>query len=172
MSTWEAFLVSHSTVQPRLYSASNKSGQESTRELPDLKTLNIQNWPETMASLLDRCTPGSESLHIYESQLQRVAQDIFSASDVEAKTQGWGLGNRSLLAVIAFGANGESSYGERHDEIKLKQMLFTRGIMTDALGRTKMLAVKTLWKNIYYIEPESDILTHSLYQVAGVTEGP
>lgn len=77
-----------------------------------------------------------------------------------------------MLAILAFGANGESWYGEPYDDIRLNQILFTRGAVIDALGRTTMLAVKTLWKDICYIEPESDILTHSLYQIAGVDGGP
>ena len=144
------------------------------RKLRNLNTLNIQNWPETVVSLPERydSRSGSESMRIYENQLQRIAQQIFGASDVEAR--GWGLGHRStsMLAIIAFGANGESWYGEPLDDIRLNQILFTRGAVTDVLGRTTMLAVKTLWKNIHYIEPESDILTHSLYQIAGVDGGP
>ena len=99
-------------------------------------------------------------MRIYENQLQRVAQNIFNANDAQAKTQGWDLGHRSLLAVIAFGANGNSSYadGESYGEIMLDQMLFTRGALTDALGRTKMLAVNTPWQDLKYVEPESDIL--------------
>lgn len=127
-------------------------------KLPNLVTLNIQTWPKTAVSLPERCTPRSEPLCIYDNQLQRVAQYLFRANDTEAKAQGWGLGHRSTLAVIAFGGNGESSYGEVHEEIKLNQILFTRGTMIDALGRTKMLAVNTFWEDIKYIEPESDIL--------------
>lgn len=101
-------------------------------------------------------------MSVYENQLQRVAQNILEANDAHAKTQGWGLGHRSMLAVIAFGANGESSYGEPEDEIMLDQILFTRGAMTDALGRTTMLAVITLWQDLKYIERESDVLSRSL----------
>lgn len=101
-------------------------------------------------------------MHIYENQLQRIAQNIFIANDAQAKAQGWGLSHRSTLAVVAFGTNGESSYGEEHEDIRLSQILFTRGTMLDALGRTSMLAVNTHWDDIKYIEPESDILTPSL----------
>lgn len=132
-------------------------------------TLNIQNWPETMVSLHD---PQSESMRIYENQLQRLAQLIFNASDVKAKNSGWGLGHRSRLAVLAFGANSTSSYGQPNDDIKLEQIVFTRGAVTDALGRTVMLPVKTFWKHIELIEPGSEILIYSSDHVAGVQDRP
>ena len=111
-------------------------------------------------------------MSIYENQLQRLAQLIFDASDVKAKTSGWGLGHRSMLTVLAFGANGESSYEEQNDEIKLDQIVFTRGAVTDALGRTKMQPVRTLRKNLVFIEPESDILSSYIDHATGVHGGP
>lgn len=84
---------------------------------------------------------------------------------------GWAFGHHSMLAVINFGAIWVMWYREPDDDIELNQMVFTRGIMTDALVRMKMLAVKILWKNLDYFEPQSDILTHSLYQIVGVNGG-
>lgn len=48
----------------------------------------------------------------------------------------------------------------------LNQMIFTCGAVTDASGKTEMVAVKTLSRNLDYIEPESDILIRSLYSIA------
>lgn len=90
LSTWEVFL-------------------DSTRKLPNLITLNIQTWPKTLVCLPElHRNRWSEEMRIYESQLQRIARMIFNASDTEAKTRGRGLGHRSMLAVIAFGANDTS----------------------------------------------------------------
>lgn len=99
-------------------------------------------------------------MDICENQLQRVAQNIFNPNDAYAKTQGWGLGHRSLLAIIAFGGDGETPYeqSEKADQVMLGQIFFARGTIIDALGRAKMIAVNTLLQDLQYIEPESDII--------------
>ena len=101
---------------------------------------------------------------LYEHALQRLAQQIFEASDSHSKEQGWGLGNRSLLAVVAFGANWKS-HPESDSSLQLKQLPFVRGLKVDPFGKTEMLAVKTLWRMVQFIEPESDILNHSIYDL-------
>lgn len=120
----------------------------------------MQNWPQTKLSLIAQYHPMSESLHLYDNQLQRLAQYILASSDANAKSRLWGLGHRSRLAVIAFGANGESEYALQNDGFtKLKQTIFTRGERIDALGRRSMIATKTLWRHLYYIESETEILS-------------
>ena len=51
------------------------------------------------------------------------------------------------------------------DDIQMKQIPFVRGTKTDAFGNTGMLAVKTEWRMVKFVEPESDILNQSLYAV-------
>lgn len=108
---------------------------------------------------------------LYEHNLQRLAQQIFEASDINSAEQGWGLSHRSMLSVIAFGANGKTPYDEQQ-QVKLKQVPFVRGTQTDAFGKTSMLAVKTIWKMVQFIEPESDILNHSLYDLHDIHNSP
>ena len=111
---------------------------------------------------------------LYEHNLQRLAQQIFVASDENSQEQGWGLGHRSMLSVIAFGANGKTPYDEHgHSiKIKLKQVSFVRGMQVDPFGATSMVAVKTVWKMVQFIEPESDILNHSLYDLHDIHNSP
>ena len=129
-------------------------------------TLNVQTLPGTEVyrtfNSLD-----IEKLEIYEGQLQKVAQHMFILSDTEAKSQGWGFGDRSMLAVVAFGANGESLYWAHEHFMTMKQLVFTRGKTVDGLGRTKMTALKTLLHYAVLIEPESDILCRSLDAISG-----
>ena len=77
-----------------------------------------------------------------------------------------------MLSVIAFGANGKTPYDEQQQNIKLKQVSFVRGEQTDPFGKTSMLAVKTVWKMVQFIEPESDILNHSLYDLQDIHNSP
>ncbi|KAL2045738.1 hypothetical protein N7G274_002169 [Stereocaulon virgatum] len=145
-----------------------KTYLRSCRKLRHLVTINFHDWPSTDSSFIGR----SGKLKIlwydlYEHNLQRLAQQIFEASDINSAVQGWGLGNRSMLSVIAFGANGKTPYDERQ-HIRLKQVPFVRGTQTDAFGKTSMLAVKTMWKMVQFIEPESDVLNHSLYDLHDV----
>ena len=78
-----------------------------------------------------------------------------------------------MLSVIAFGANGKTLYDEQgHHNIKLKQVSFVRGMQVDPFGKTSMLAVKTVWKMVQFIEPESDILNHSLYDLHDIHNSP
>ena len=75
-----------------------------------------------------------------------------------------------MLAVIAFGANGKTPYDT--DKVKLKQVPFVRGQQIDAFGNKTLLAVKTQWRMVQFIEPESDVLNHSLYDLHDVHNGP
>ena len=111
-----------------------------------------------------------EYYDLYEHGLQRLAQQIFEASDANSKEQGWGLGHRSMLSVVAFGANGSSSYCQ--GDIRLKQLPFVRGQKIDAFGNVSLLAVKTQWKMVKFIEPGSDVLNHSLYDLNDVHNNP
>ena len=140
--------------------------------ISSLITVNLQNWPATRNSFIsrnDRLRPAWYDL--YEHNLQRLAQQIFEASDINAKEHGWGLGHRSMLAVIAFGANGTSTY-DNDSPLKLKQVPFVRGRKTDPFGKTSMLAVKTLWKMVQFVEPDSDILNHSMYDLHDIHNSP
>lgn len=139
-----------------------KGHQRSLKKLKNLATLNLHTWPTTRSSSVS----GNYNhwYDLYEHTLQRLAQQIFEASDVNAKEKGWGLGHRSLLAVVAFGANGKSP-PEGSSEPELKQLPFVRGLKVDPFGKTEMLAVKTQWKMVQFIEPESDILNHSIYDL-------
>lgn len=112
-------------------------------------------------------------LSLYEHHLQRLAQRIFEASDENAAKRGWGLGTRSLLAVVAFGSNGKSLYESNGDNpFKLKQMPFIRGLKVDPFGKSSLLALRTEWHMICYVEPESDILNHSLYNLECIHSAP
>ena len=75
-----------------------------------------------------------------------------------------------MLAVIAFGANGVTPFDT--DKVKLKQVPFVRGQKIDAFGIKSMLAVKTVWKMVQFIEPESNVLNHSLYDLHDVNNSP
>ena len=75
-----------------------------------------------------------------------------------------------MLAVIAFGANGVTPFDT--EKVKLKQVPFVRGQKIDAFGNKSMLAVKTLWKMVQFIEPDSDVLNHSLYDLNDVHNSP
>lgn len=77
-----------------------------------------------------------------------------------------------MLSVIAFGANGKTSYDEQGHTVKLKQVSFVRGKQMDPFGETTMMAVKTVWKMVQFIEPESDILNHSLYDLHDIHNSP
>lgn len=137
-----------------------KAHQRCLNKLKNLTTLNLHTWPTTRHSHRLR----HEWYDLYEHTLQRLAQKIFEASDANSKEQGWGLGHRSLLAVVAFGANGKSP-PEGTSGPDLKQLPFVRGLKVDPFGKTEMLAVKTLWRMVQFIEPESDILDHSIYDL-------
>ena len=102
-----------------------------------------------------------DTLHLYEHQLQRISQYIFELSDDDARLFGYGLGNRSHLAVICWGGNGKTRH-DTHDRYKLKQIPFVRGLKVDPFGNTSMLAVQTVWRMVQYVEPESEILNHSV----------
>ena len=135
------------------------------KKLRYLITLNLHRWPTTRSSFISRnYRLKNEWYDLYEHALQRLAQQIFEASDAHSKEQGWGLGHRSLLAVIAFGANGKTP-PDGESNFQLKQLPFVRGLRVDPFGKTEMLAVKTLWKMVQFIEPESDILNHSIYDL-------
>ena len=139
--------------------------QRCLKKLRYLITLNLHSWPTTRSSFVSSGYRLKRDWYdLYEHALQRLAQHIFESSDANSKEQGWGLGHRSLLAVVAFGANGKSA-PDIESSLRLKQLPFVRGSKVDAFGKTEMLAVKTLWKMVKYIETESDILNHSIYDL-------
>ena len=147
--------------------------QNSTNRLRHLTTLGIQRWPFTREPFSNYNKIKPSWLSLYEHQLQRLAQRIFEASDENASQNGWGLGTRSLLAVIAFGGNGKSLFDVSNNEmVKLKQIPFVRGLKVDPFGKSSLLAVKTEWRMVSYVEPESDILDHSLYNLEWIYGGP
>lgn len=149
--------------------------KRSCKKLRHLITINLHGWPSTTSPFISarsrnpRLKP--QWYDLYEHDLQRLAQQIFEASDSHSKEQGWGLGYRSMLAVIAFGANGKSSF-DNDGKVKLKQVPFVRGQKIDAFGNKSMLAVKTLWKMVQFVEPDSDVLNHSLYDLHDVHNTP
>lgn len=96
---------------------------------------------------------------------------MFEASDIHSKSQGWGLGHRSKLAVIAFGGNGSTQYNENLS-FKLKQMPFVRGTRVTPFGVHEMEAVRVRWKEVAWIEAESDVLNHSMYDLEDVHHTP
>ena len=133
--------------------------------LPNLMTLNIHNWPEiedTSVQSMER----SVLARIYECQLQLSAQDMFITSAGKGEKQDCDLFHRSMLAVIAFGANdllGTSLVNESMIcYLKKKYMLFTRGELIDRLGQKKLTSVRTLRKDIEAIEPFPTILAEAL----------
>ena len=75
--------------------------------------------------------------------------------------KGYGLGYRSHLAVVCWGGNGKTRH-DSHDKYKLKQIPFVRGKKVDPFGRESMLAVRTTYSLVQFVEPESDILSHSV----------
>ena len=77
-----------------------------------------------------------------------------------------------MLSVIAFGANGKTPYEEQGHTIKLKQVSFVRGTQVDAFGEKSMMAVKIVLEMVQFIEPESDILNHSLYDLHDIHSSP
>ena len=85
--------------------------------------------------------------------------------------QGWGLGNRSYLSVLAFGGNGSTPYDESKP-VKLKQMPFVRGTKIGPFGDTEMCATRIMWKQLGWVEGESDMLNHSMYDLEDVHHTP
>lgn len=143
-----------------------------TQKLRYLITLNIRRWPTTNDAIFTgsyrRYLP---NLRRYEHQLQRVSQHIFDSFDEDAISKGYGLGNRSRLSVVAWGGNGKTRHEGSH-KFKLKQTPFVRGWKVDPFGQRSMLAVQTIWRLVQFVEPDSDILNHSLYDMHDVHQGP
>ena len=81
--------------------------------------------------------------------------------DADAVSNNRGLGDRSRLAVVCWGGNGRTRI-DSDDKYKLKQIPFVRGTKTDPFRDTSLLAMKTVWRMVQFIEPESDILNHSV----------
>lgn len=149
-----------------------KQAQRCLKKLRHLITLNLHSWPTTRSSFISRNYKLKyEWYDLYEHALQRLAQQILEASDAHSKEQGWGLGHRSLLAVVAFGANGKTS-PDGESILKLKQLPFVRGLKVDPFGKAEMLAVKTMWRMVQFIEPESDILNFSKYNLDAAHNAP
>ena len=128
-------------------------------KLPNLRTLNVHNWPS--CAIPFEGNMWNTVLHLYESQLQSIARNLLIGSDEEAVRQRWGYGNRSKLAVIAFGTSIESRLEADRPAPKLKQIIFTRGEIIDGSGRKQLTALKTLWRHVRFIEPECAILSQS-----------
>ena len=89
-------------------------------------------------------------------------------SDARAMSNSYGLGRRSNLSLVAWGRNGfVSAHDDRGalyflDKCALWQKLFVRGEITDPFGRQSLQAVQISWKMKNYVEPESEILDHSV----------
>lgn len=115
-------------------------------KLPHLRTLNIRRWPvhrdSFSGSTISQAIP---TYRLYEMHLQRLSQQIFEKSDMEATKGGFGHGHRSNLSLVCWGGNGRSRH-DASDKYKLKQIPFARGVKTDAFGETSMLAVQTIWR--------------------------
>lgn len=107
---------------------------------------------------------------MYEHQLQRLTQRIFEESDEDAKQRHYGFGNRSCLSVVCWGGNGKTRH-DTNEKFKLKQIPFVRGLKVDPFGNSSLLAVRTIWRMVQFVEPESDILNHSLYDMHEIHEG-
>ncbi|MCJ1287072.1 hypothetical protein MMC26_006420 [Xylographa opegraphella] len=141
-----------------------------TLKLHNLRTLNIRRWPSTRESFVGSVTRITPTLRLYEHQLQRMTQQIFELSDMDAMENGYGLGNRSHLSVVCWGGNGKTRH-DNSDKFKLKQIPFVRGWKLDPFGEKSMLAVQTIWRMVQFVEPESDILNHSLYDMHDIHQG-
>ena len=63
--------------------------------------------------------------------------------------------------MVCWGGNGKTRH-DSHDKYKLKQIPFVRGRKIGPFGEESMLAVRTVWRMVQFIEPESDILNHSV----------
>ncbi|MCJ1436481.1 hypothetical protein MMC27_005860 [Xylographa pallens] len=139
-------------------------------KLHNLRTLNIRRWPSTRESFIGSFTRIIPTLRVYEHQLQRMTQHIFEVSDMDAMENDYGLGNRSHLSAVCWGGNGKTRH-DSNDKFKLKQIPFVRGWKLDPFGEKSMLAVQTIWKMVQFVEPESDILNHSLYDMHDIHQG-
>ncbi|MCJ1471616.1 hypothetical protein MMC13_000256 [Lambiella insularis] len=144
--------------------------QACTVKLPNLRTLNIRRWPSTQDSFAGSFARIIPILRRYEHQLQRLSQHIFELTDRDAKEKGHGLGNRSHLSVISWGGNGKTRH-DSSDKFKLQQIPFVRGWKEDPFGKRSLLAVQTVWRMVRFVEPESDILNHSLYDMHDIHQG-
>ena len=137
------------------------STQGITQRLRNLRTLNIRRWPASQCGFVGSYYRVIDNLHLYEHHLQRISQYIFEINDEDARANGYGLGNRSHLSVICWGGNGKTRH-DSNDRYKLKQIPFVRGTKIDPFGQTSMLAVQTVWRMVQFVEPESEILNHSV----------
>ena len=145
--------------------------QGHTLNLNRLVTLNVTQWPideKSFNSTFDEIIP---IIRLYEHHLQRFSQLIFERSDADAKEQNYGRGHRSNLSVIAWGGNGKTKRSS-NDNIRLRQIPFVRGTKVDPFGNSSLLAVQTKWESVQFVEPESDILTRSLYDLYWSFQGP
>ncbi|MCJ1309994.1 hypothetical protein MMC25_003655 [Agyrium rufum] len=139
---------------------------ENTFKLEQLVTLVIRRWPQVREAPIGSRGKGASALTLYTHHLQRHATNLFEISDEDAKRSGYGLGYRSRLSVIAWGSNGETKYHpDAGNSIKLKQIAFTRGEVVDVLRRQSLLAVQTPWRLVQFVEPESEILNHALFDL-------
>ena len=139
--------------------------QRHTQKLPNLTVLNIRRWPTNGSSgvFSGDYARIAQSLTLYEHQLQRLTQRIFVKSDERARSAGHVQGptQRSRLSVVAWGPNGRSRV-DPSDTFRLKQVPFVRGKKVDPFGKAELLAMQVPWKMVQFVEPESDILNHSV----------
>jgi len=157
--------VEHAVASPEFLAFTSH-----TLKLHNLRTLNIRRWPSTRESFIGSFTRIIPTLRVYEHQLQRMTQHIFEVSDMDAMENDYGLGNRSHLSAVCWGGNGKTRH-DSNDKFKLKQIPFVRGWKLDPFGEKSMLAVQTIWKMFQFVEPESDILNHSLYDMHDIHQG-
>ncbi|MCJ1384471.1 hypothetical protein MMC17_007588 [Xylographa soralifera] len=158
------------TVEHAVPSPEFLAFRSNIQKLHNLRTLNIRRWPSTRESFIGSFTGIIPTLRLYEHQLQRMTQHIFELSDMDAKENHYGLGNRSHLSVVCWGGNGKTRH-DSNDKFKLKQIPFVRGWKLDPFGEKSMLAIQTIWRMVQFVEPESDILNHSLYDMHDIHQG-
>ena len=137
--------------------------QTSLKKLRNLTTLVMDRWPswysteENLYIINSRGKIKPRRLELYKYKLRRLVQNIFEISDRYAKEMDWGLGNRSILSVVAVGARGTLMV-EGIQSAKLEQVQYVRGQQVDAFGKRSMMAVNIERHLVRFIEPESDIL--------------
>ena len=139
------------------------ASQKLTAKLPELTVLNIRRWPTPPrdSSFTGHYHRIAQLLTLYEHQLQRLTQRIFTKFDEAAPLATHGRRTRARLAVVAWGPNGRSKV-DPADTFKAKQVPFVRGARTDPFGATELLAVQVPWRLVQFVEGESDVLDHSV----------
>ena len=133
------------------------------KKLRDLRTLVMDRWPswcsteENLYIINSRGKIKPRRFELYKYKLRRLVQNIFEISDRHAKEMNWGLGNRSMLSVVAVGSSSTLMV-EGSQSAKLEQVHYVRGQQIDAFGKRSMMAVNVSKHLVRFIEPESGIL--------------